>query len=204
MPIAPPGRPAPPPPNTPETRPRMQRVIPSQIRLTGLIAPVSIPPKAAAIVDVEMPAVAGGPYVPGGIPGSGGGPGGIAYGISDLVDKMIPIVKPPEPVKHDPSPAPETRVAPPRITSVRMATPIHRVDPVYPPLARQARVSGTVELLGVLGTDGRIHELKVLRGHPLLVNAAIAAVRQWIYEPTLLNGQAVEVSAPITVNFILN
>jgi protein TonB len=61
-----------------------------------------------------------------------------------------------------------------------------------------------VELLGVLGVDGRIHELKVVRGHPLLVKAAIEAVRQWVYEPTLLNGQAVEVSAPILVNFILN
>ena len=77
-----------------------------------------------------------------------------------------------------------------------MATPIHKVEPVYPALAKQARVSGTVELLGVLGTDGRIHELKVLRGHPLLINAALEAVRQWIFEPTLLNGQAVEVCRP--------
>jgi protein TonB len=65
-------------------------------------------------------------------------------------------------------------------------------------------VSGVVELLGVLSTDGRIHELKVVRGHPLLVAAALDAVRQWIYEPTLLNGQAVEVAAPITVTFTLN
>ena len=64
-------------------------------------------------------------------------------------------------------------------------------------------MSGVVELAGVLGVDGRIHELRVLRGHPLLVNAAMEAVRQWVYEPTLLNGQPVEVSAPIIVNFIL-
>ena len=85
-----------------------------------------------------------------------------------------------------------------------MATPVHRVDPIYPPLAKQARVSGVVELMGVLGVDGRIHEVRVLRGHPLLVRAAIEAVLQWTYKPTVLNGQAVEVSAPITVNFILN
>ena len=91
----------------------------------------------------------------------------------------------------------------PRITQLQMATPIRRVDPIYPKLAIAAHVSGTVELLGVLGADGRIHELKVLRGHPLLIKAAMDAVRQWIYEPTLLNGQAVEVSAPIMVNFIL-
>ena len=90
-----------------------------------------------------------------------------------------------------------------RITSVRMATPIQKIEPLYPPLARIAHVSGTVELLGVLGTDGRIRELKVLHGHPLLVRAALDAVSQWIFAPTLLNGQAVEVAAPITVNFIL-
>jgi protein TonB len=204
MPIAPPGRPAPPPPVGAEVQHRIERVIPSQVRPTGIFAPVNIPPRAATIVDVEMPAVDSGPYVPGSVPGSGSGGGGIAYGITDLVTRMIPVIKPPEPVKRDPASAPAAHVATPRITSLRMATPIHRVDPVYPPLAKQARVSGVVELLGVLGTDGRIHELKVLRGHPLLVNAAIEAVRQWIYEPTLLNGQAVEVSAPITVNFILN
>jgi protein TonB len=71
-------------------------------------------------------------------------------------------------------------------------------------MARQVRVSGKVELMGVLGTDGRIHELKVLSGHPLLVKAAVDAVMQWVYRPTVLNGQPVEVQAPITVNFILN
>jgi protein TonB len=105
--------------------------------------------------------------------------------------------------RETPKPAPAP-ARPPRISVVRLATPIHKVDPVYPVLARQARVSGIVELLGVLGTDGRIHELKVLRGHPLLIGAALEAVRQWIFEPTFLNGQPVEVAAPITVNFILN
>jgi protein TonB len=117
---------------------------------------------------------------------------------------MVPVFRPPEAVNRAPVTVAPAPVKPPRITQLRMATPIHKVDPVYPVLARQARVSGTVELLGVLGTDGRIHELKVLRGHPLLVKAALDAVLQWIFEPTMLNGQAVEVAAPITVNFILN
>jgi protein TonB len=60
-----------------------------------------------------------------------------------------------------------------------------------------------VELQGVIGTDGRIHELKVLSGHPILIKAAADAVSQWIYAPTILNGQAVEVAAPITVTFKL-
>jgi len=61
-----------------------------------------------------------------------------------------------------------------------------------------------VELVGVLGVDGHIRELRAVRGHPLLIDAALAAVRQWVYAPTLLNGQPVEVQAPIQVNFILN
>jgi protein TonB len=65
------------------------------------------------------------------------------------------------------------------------------------------RVSGVVELRGVLGTDGRIHELRVLSGHPLLVKAAVDAVLRWVYAPTVLNGQAVEVEAPIIVTFRL-
>jgi len=89
-------------------------------------------------------------------------------------------------------------------TGVRMARLIHRVEPVYPMIARQARISGTVELTGVIGVDGRIRELEVLRGHPLLSKSALEVVRQWVYEPTLLNGEPVEVIAPITVNFRLN
>jgi len=81
---------------------------------------------------------------------------------------------------------------------------VHRVVPAYPPLARQARISGVVQLLGIVGTDGRIKELHVISGHFLLVHAALDAVRQWVYRPTLLNSEAVEVVAPITVTFIMN
>jgi len=96
--------------------------------------------------------------------------------------------------------------APPRRIGgqVDLARIVRRVDPVYPDLARQARISGTVELTGVIGVDGHIRELQVVKGHPLLARAALEAVRQWIYEPTLLNGEPVEVIAPITVTFRLN
>jgi protein TonB len=90
------------------------------------------------------------------------------------------------------------------VSALQMARLLHRVEPVYPPLARQTRISGTVELTGVIGTDGRIRELRVVSGHPFLAAAALEAVRQWVYEPTLLNGEPVEVIAPITVNFRLN
>jgi periplasmic protein TonB len=86
---------------------------------------------------------------------------------------------------------------------VQAARIINRVLPIYPELARKARVSGTVRLLGVIGRDGRVERLQVVSGHPLLVPAAVDAVRQWTYRPTLLNGDPVEVMAPIEVNFTL-
>jgi protein TonB len=205
--VAPPGPPPPPPPVSESSVPRTERVIPSQIMLHRLLAPRLIPERVVPIIEEPDTFVGtNGPGVPGGIAGGldGGVPGGIIGTIISEATRVVPVLRPPEPAKRDPDSAPTAKAAPPRITSLRMATPIRRVDPIYPLLAKQARVSGTVELLGVLGTDGRIHELRVLRGHPLLVNAAIEAVRQWVYEPTMLNGQAVEVSAPILVNFILN
>jgi protein TonB len=77
----------------------------------------------------------------------------------------------------------------------------HGPAPVYPPLARQARISGQVRLEAIIDRQGRIQNLRVLSGHPLLVPAAIEAVRQWIYEPTLLNGDPVEVMTQIDVHF---
>jgi protein TonB len=78
-----------------------------------------------------------------------------------------------------------------------------KVVPAYPPMARTTRTQGTVCLLGVIATDGTIQSLHVISGHPLLVNAALDAVRQWRYKPTILNGRAVEVEAPISVTFTL-
>jgi protein TonB len=86
---------------------------------------------------------------------------------------------------------------------VMQARLIRRVVPVYPEIARRARVSGTVRLVGVIAKDGTIQQLQVVSGNPLLVGSAVDAVRQWIYKPTLLNGVAVEVIAPIDVIFTL-
>ncbi|MEO8591876.1 MAG: TonB family protein [Candidatus Solibacter sp.] len=202
--LMPPG-PPPPPPRPPGTQvvPRGARPVRTQISAGSVVLPSYVPPVAATIIDEPPDAPEGPPGVTGGI--YSGKEGGIANSILSTVHPPAPppvIESAPEPAR--PVVKPPEMVRPPRITVVRMATPIRRVEPIYPDLARRARVSGVVELIGVLGVDGRIHELKVLRGHPLLIKAAMDAVLQWIYEPTLLNGQAVEVSAPITVNFILN
>jgi protein TonB len=88
--------------------------------------------------------------------------------------------------------------------NVKMAQILRRVEPQYPALAKAARVQGTVELVGVIATDGHLKELRLVSGHPLLAHAAMEAVSQWIYTPTLLNNEPVEVIAPITVTFHLN
>jgi TonB family protein len=81
---------------------------------------------------------------------------------------------------------------------------IHKIDPVYPPLAYQARIQGTVRFTAIIGRDGRIENLQLVSGHPLLVEAAREAVSQWEYRPTLLNGSRVEVVTQVDVNFTLS
>ena len=85
----------------------------------------------------------------------------------------------------------------------RSAKLLRQPTPIYPPLAKQARISGVVHLEAVIGRNGTIESLRVIDGHPLLVQAALDAVRQWIYRPTLLNGEPVEVLTQIEVHFKL-
>jgi protein TonB len=88
--------------------------------------------------------------------------------------------------------------------AVQSAKLLKQIVPAYPPTARQLRISGIVHLLGSIAKDGTIQRLQVLSGHPLLRQAALEAVSQWIYRPTVLNGQPVEVEAPIDVIFTLS
>lgn len=104
---------------------------------------------------------------------------------------------------------PENRVepAPGRIrvgAKVQEQNLITKIDPVYPPLAMQARLQGVVRLTVLIGKDGRVSDMELVNGHPLLVDAAKDAVRQWVYKPTLLNGEPVEVVTKVDVNFSLS
>jgi TonB family protein len=106
------------------------------------------------------------------------------------------------------SPASESQVAakPTRIRlggNVAAAKLLTRVQPAYPPLARQTGISGTVQLHAVISIDGAIEQLDVVSGHPLLIQAALDAVRQWRYQPTRLNGNPVEVDTTIEILFSL-
>lgn len=81
---------------------------------------------------------------------------------------------------------------------------VFQPKPMYPPEAKQARVQGVVQLHAVIGKDGTVQDLSVISGHPLLVPSALMAVKEWVYQPTLLNGNPTEVETEIDVNYTLS
>jgi periplasmic protein TonB len=135
---------------------------------------------------------------------SGTAPGGNPYPIGDSGGSPMPLPFPGGFRALMPTVAP----APPNVRPFRTSTMlqgslIHRVDPLYPPMARAARIQGAVVLAAVIARDGTIKNLQLISGHPLLVEAAMEAVRQWRYKPYILNGEAIEVETQITANFVL-
>jgi TonB family protein len=103
---------------------------------------------------------------------------------------------------QDQTPSPPQRI---RVGgNVQAANLIKKVTPVYPPLAKQARIQGTVRFTVIIGKQGGIENIQLISGHPLLVPSATEAVKQWVYKPTLLNGEPVEVVTQIDVNFTLS
>ena len=187
--------PPPPPPPPPPAAAPVQRIVRPMAKLMQsgkLQAPTAIPKQVTMIKEEEMPdmgavGVVGG--VPGGIPG--GQSGGVLGGIIGGIGSSLP---------------PPPKAAPARIRqggNVQQARLINMVRPVYPPLAKQARISGTVRLHAIIAKDGTVIQLEVVQGHPLLVQSALDAVRQWRYQPTLLNGEPVEVDTTVDVVFSL-
>ncbi len=193
--------PPPPPPPPPPVVAKVKKIVPREFDSGKLVQPVAIP-EDIAIIDEDMapPPSAGIAGVVGGVPG--GGIGGSLGGVIGGIISSTPLVAPPPPpVKKKPPPPPKRiRVG----GSVQRANLIRQVRPVYPPLARQARIQGTVKLTAIIAKDGSIQKLEVMGGHPLLIPAALSAVKQWRYKPTLLNGQPVEVVTQVDVNFTLS
>jgi periplasmic protein TonB len=197
----------PPPPHVEIVSVKIARDFVTQPRLDPniLVEPAKIPAKVDMREDPPAPPDVGETVV------GGMGPATATKGftlVGSILDKVAHTQFVTLPAEHKaPPPAAPVSAAPPRVVVgglVKAATPIRRVEPIYPAVARAARISGAVKLEGVIGVDGRIKELKVLEGHPFLVKAALEAVREWIYRPTTLNGEPVEVVAPITVTFHLN
>jgi protein TonB len=194
--------PSPPPPPPAPAAARIQQARPvarRQFDGLHLATPTRIPERIAVLVNDELPPAAGsGPGVPGGLET------GIPGGVNTMSPRLLETTPPAPQVAATPAeaPAPITRLT--VGGRVQEALILHKVIPVYPPLARQTRISGIVRFTAIIAKDGTIQNLTVISGHPMLMQAAAQAVRQWRYRPTLLNGDPVEVVAPIEVIFTLN
>ena len=197
--VAPPPPPPPPPPAAAPVK--VQRVIPRQFDAGRLMAPRAVPKQIAIIKEEELPPPTGAVGVVGGVPG--GVPGGAGGGIIRGIIGAAPVAAPPPPPKVEV----QKPLTPQRIRvggNVQQAKLVRQPKPVYPPLAKQARIQGVVRFTAIIGKDGTIQNLQLVTGHPLLVPSAQEAVKQWVYQPTLLNGEPVEVITQIDVNFTLS
>jgi periplasmic protein TonB len=182
--VAPPPPPPPPPP--PAVVKTIIKPVARLIQSGKLMQPRAIPKEVAVFKEAELPpdvinnaGNTGGVF--GGIPGQG------LIGGASL-------------------PPPPKAAAPSRIKQggqVTAASILSQTRPVYPALARQARIQGSVVLHAIIDKDGKVAQLEVVSGHPLLVQAALDAVKQWRYKPTQLNGDPVEVDTTITVTFTM-
>ncbi len=202
-PIGPPPPPPPPPVEMPQAA--IPKVVPQQVRPASadvLTVPTAIPREVARIIDEPITPAAG---VIGGVPGGvpGGAMGGVLGSILSANNLAVALPAPPPP-PPPPPPAPKITapLQPVRVGgNVREPRPVKMVPPLYPALASKARVSGIVVLEATLTVQGTVEQIRVISGHPLLVEAAIEAVKQWQYEPTLLNGTPVAVILTAKVHF---
>jgi protein TonB len=209
--IEPAGGPPPPPPppaaapKAPVAAPKISKPKPVVQETPKFVAPIDVPkevPKdegisAASVADAAPAAGAGGGEpggVEGGVPGgvAGGVPGGIVGGV---IGGVVKEEAPPPPPPDKP-----VRVG----GQIKAPKKMRDSAPVYPDVAKQARVEGVVILECVISPEGRVEGVKVLRGSPLLDDAAVTAVKNWVYSPTLLNGVPVAVVMTVTVSFKLS
>jgi len=184
--------PPPPPPPAPAAPVVAVKIVQTDIENGQLRTPRKIPQKVAMIKEEEAPpqmsnmgGVVGG--VPGGVPG--GQMGGVLGGILSSTASAPKLATPQR-----------VRVS----QGVSEGLLVTKVTPPYPSMAKMARVQGAVILQAVISKNGAIENLRVVSGHPMLVQSALDAVKQWRYRPYLLNGEPVEVETQITVNFSLS
>jgi protein TonB len=177
----------PPPPPPPPPAPRAQTAQPKPVATPPPVtdnkftAPIETPDEVKPEEGIDL-GVEGG--VPGGV--EGGVPGGVVGGVVGGLPDAPP---PPQAVRVG--------------GQIKEPKKLKNVNPVYPDIAKQARVQGVVILECTISPQGKVTDVKILRGIPLLDAAAVEAVKQWVYSPTLLNGVPVPVIMTVTVNFRL-
>jgi periplasmic protein TonB len=187
----PPPPPPPPPPSTVHVIPKPKATL---FDNNKLIAPRVIPKHVEMVKEQPPPESSPVQGTTGGVVGgvAGGTIGGVLGGVLSNASRVP--APPPKPVAHGP-----LRVG----GQIRAPRLIRNVQPVYPPLALQTHTQGQVVLDCVIDKEGDVTQMKLVSGHPLLVGAAMQAVRQWKYQPTLLNGTPVAVEMMVHVNFSL-
>jgi protein TonB len=187
--VAPPPPPPPPPPAAAVVK--IVKVVQTDIVNGELRTPTKIPKKVEMIKEEEAPPQMAATGVVGGVPGGvpGGSMGGVIGSVLSATPVAVPKIATPQRVRVS--------------SGVVSGLLLRKVQPNYPPLARQARIQGVVVLQAQISKEGAIENLQLISGHPMLAPAAIEAVKQWKYKPYLLNGEPVEVETQVQVNFTL-
>ena len=180
------GRPDPGPAAHPEGQPtRAVQIIPFA---GGIMAPGRVPSGIPKGGENETPMGGGGGRI-----GDDVFPVGAPSGIPLPISGINPVM----PAR----PVPSVRTF--RTSTILEGSLVRRVQPIYPSLARVARIQGPVVVAATISKEGTMVHVQAISGHPMLVPAAVDAVRQWRYRPYILNGEAIEVETQITVNFVL-
>ena len=194
--VAPPP-PPPPPPAAPAVVARVTRVQRVMMQAGKLTAPTAIPQDVKVLKEEPIPADVASIGVAGGVPG--GVPGGQVGGVIGGIISSSPRTQLPPPPPETPAQKVPLRVG----GRVLAPTPVFTPEPNYPALARQARIAGDVNIDAVIDSDGNVVEMQVLNGHPLLIPAAMDALRKWKYRPTYLNEEPVPVRLVVVIRFRL-
>jgi len=192
--LEPPAPPAAPPPASPAVKAE-HAARPMRLQ-ASVFAPDRIPEGIPAPDTDFDPVDPGSIIAPLSEAASPGGHGGTGTRFEPAVISVPPVLPPPPPPNPKPRPI--------RVGALEQSKLILKVNPVYPPLAIKAHVTGTVVLEALIDEEGIVSTVKVLSGHVLLVDAAVQAVKRWKYSPTVLNGEPVPVIATITVVFRLD
>ena len=182
--VAPPPPPPPPPPAAVVKVTKIE----TELENGQLKTPTKIPEKIKIVKEEEAPPPSAG--VLGGV--AGGVPGGALNGVLGgiLGSQQGPKLAAPQKVRVS--------------QGVLEGNLIRKVEPTYPPIAKTARIQGSVVLHAIISKQGTIENLQVISGHPMLTQSAVEAVKQWKYRPYMLSGEPVEVDTTITVNFTLS
>jgi protein TonB len=182
MPEAPPPPPPPPPAPAPKAESAPQKELPANAYAAPVEAPSEIRPEPP-----EMP-----------VASRGGVEGGVVGGVEGgIVGGLMAAAPPPPPPPPPPAPAQPVRIG----GNIQAPTLIKRVEPTYPDIALVAKVTGLVILEASIGTDGTVQSVRVLRSVKFLDEAAVDAVKQWRYQPLVLNGVPTPFILSVTLNF---